>query len=125
MYVNIIKGLRGNREDTEALRFQVKQKLGAKKEKIWASMFLLSVDAKEGMFLSKNVAQLPLCLLSGDSVLCRQLLSGIGDRFDCVTYPVEMPEDELMWMSALWSSLPPPSANTGENKAPHKDHSKK
>ena len=109
--VEIVKGLRGNREDTEALQFQIKQNIkgvkGGCKEKIWSTCLLLSVDAQEASFYSKNVAQLPLCLTCGDVVLNKQLFKGLQHKFDCTIFPLEIPEEELMWMSALWSGIHP------------------
>ena len=106
--VDLVKGLRGHREDTEAMRLQVLQTTRKEKKKVWSTCVLLSVDAQEATFFSKNVAQLPLCLISGDNILGRQLLTALQHRFDCVIFPLELPEDELMWMSTLWSSIPPP-----------------
>ena len=109
--VKVVKGLRGNRDDTEALQFQIKQNLkgvkGGKREKICSTCYLLSVDAQEASFFSKNVAQLPLCLTSGDAILNKQLFQGLKHRFDCTIFPLEISEEELMWMSALWSNIPP------------------
>ena len=117
--VELVKGLRGHREDTEAMRMQIKQTLSkGKKEKVWSTCFLLSVDAQEATFFSKNVAQLPLCLMSGDNILGRQLLEALQHRFDCVIFPLELPEDELMWMSTLWSSIPPPILGQNTAAAP-------
>ena len=118
--VNVVKGLRGNREDKEALLVQVKQTTkgttGGKKEKICASCYLISVDAQEASFYSKNVAWLPLCLTCGDSELNKQIFQGLMHRFDCTIFPLEIPEEELMWMSALWSSIPA-NTPTEENNA--------
>ena len=117
--VDLVKGLRGHREDTEAMRLQVTQTARKeKKEKVWSTCVLLSVDAQEATFFSKNVAQLPLCLISGDNILGRQLLEALQHRFDCVIFPLELPEDELMWMSTLWSSIPPPILGQNTAAAP-------
>ena len=117
--VKIVKGLRGNRDDKEALLFQIKETInkpnGVKKEKLCASCYLLSVDAQEATFYSKNVAQLPLCLACGDAELIKHLHEGLRHRFDCTIYPLEIPEDELIWMSALWSSIPALSSNNENN----------
>ena len=117
--VKVVKGLRGNRDDKEALLLQIKQSSnkanGIKKEKICASCYLLSVDAKEASFYSKNVAQLPLCLACGDSELIKHVHEGLRRRFDCTIYPLEIPEEELMWMSALWSSIQAVASNNGNN----------
>ena len=124
--VNVVKGLRGHRDDSEALQFQIKQNLkgvkGGSREKICSTCFLLSVDAKEASFFSKNVSQLPLCLTCGDTVLNKQLFLGLEHRFDCKIFPLEIPEEELMWMSTLWSSIAPtPSAEqSNELAANHK-----
>ena len=117
--VKVVKGLRGNRDDKEALLLQIKQSSnkanGMKKEKICASCYLLSVDAKEASFYSKNVAQLPLCLACGDSELIKHVHEGLRRRFDCTIYPLEIPEEELMWMSALWSSISVKTPNNENN----------
>ena len=117
--VNVVKGLRGNRDDKEALLIQIKQNSkrldGVQKEKNCSSIYLLSVDAQEATFYSKNVAQLPLCLTLGDSELNKHLFQGLKHRFDCTIYPLEIPEEELMWMSALWSSIPAELSNDETN----------
>ena len=118
--VNVVRGLRGHRDDTEALQFQIKQNLkgikGGNREKICSTCYLLSVDAQEASFISKNVAQLPLCLACGDAVLNKQLFQGLKHRFDCTIFPLEIPEEELMWMSALWSSIPPVPSSEKNNE---------
>ena len=117
--VNVVKGLRGNRDDKEALLIQIKQNSkrldGVQKEKNCSSIYLLSVDAQEATFYSKNVAQLPLCLTLGDSELNKHIFQGLKHRFDCTIYPLEIPEEELMWMSALWSSIPAELSNEETN----------
>ena len=127
--VDVVKGLRGHREDNEALRFQIKQNLkgvkGGNKEKIWSTCFFLSVDAREVSFYSKNVTQLPLCLTSGDSILNRLLLKGIEHRFDCIIHPLEIPEEELMWMSALWSNIAPAAGDQNKRNAKASTNSKR
>ena len=116
--VEYVKGLRGSREDCDAVQIQVKQNLkgvrGGLKEKVWSTCLLVSVAAKESTFYSKNVVQLPLCLTYGDIILNRMIFLGLQHKFDCTIFPLELPEEELMWMSAMWSSIPPPSSDNKE-----------
>merc|ERR1719361_1544387 len=116
--VEYVKGLRGSREDCDAVQIQVKQNLkgvrGGLKEKVWSTCLLILVAAKESTFYSKNVVQLPLCLTYGDIILNRMIFLGLQHKFDCTIFPLELPEEELMWMSAMWSSIPPPSSDNKE-----------
>lgn len=101
--VIFMKGLRGNREDSECIKLTIDRVvLGQEKCPLFTAYFL-SVDSKE-MGTKTPVKVLPLCLSSAaDEKISDLTFLCLEKRFDCVIYPLQLEEIDLKWMAALWS----------------------
>jgi len=125
--IEVVKGLRGNREDAESLKFSVglttrkelkKGRRGKKKkkaaehvdsEKHLLTAYLLAVDSAEMTGLSSRLMEttrvLPCCLVNGDPTILSALFKALEKRFDTIIYPMDFLPEHLQWMLAMWSML--------------------
>jgi len=120
--VQVIKGLRGHREDSDALNItvslttKIEKKTRKKKknepvdsERLLATVFMVGVDAGELTGLSSRLIDstvvLPCCLSNGDTTVTTALFEALEKRFDTQIQPIEFLPRHLQWMLAMWSML--------------------
>ena len=94
--VEKVKGLRGTREDAECLRISILEK----NSKYF--IYFLAVHTQE-FDLNSHVTAFPLALVNTTEVLSAQIFQQIEKLFDCKTYKLNLTNEDLKWMSALWA----------------------
>ena len=113
--VEIIKGLRGNREDSDGFKISCSKK----KENVEiCKIYFLAVHSRE-VHLKSSVTVLPICLSNGLESLIQKILVVLEREFDCVICPLRLKQLDLKWMCALWSGV---IENTNDVDINHKKH---
>ena len=113
--VEIIKGLRGNREDSNALKISCSKK---EKNVEICTLYLIAVHSRE-VNLKSSVTVLPICISNGLESLIQKVLLVLEREFDCVICPLRLEQIDLKWMCALWSGV---IENTSDVDINHKEH---
>ena len=109
-----MKGLRGNREDSDGFKISCSKKENGEICKI----YFLAVHSRE-IHLKSSVTVLPICLSNGLESLIQKILLVLEREFDCVICPLRLKHLDLKWMCALWSGV---IENTIEVDINHKKH---
>lgn len=100
-----VTGLRGTTDDPEALQIQL---FTERSRQILFTSFLVSVDCVDKLELgshSEELTNLPVMLCCGLKELERIVRDSLGKCFHCVVGDVQIKEEDLKWITAMWSGL--------------------
>ena len=118
--IDVLKGLRGHREDSYSLKITVTlpivkvfKKGDVSEDKVLVRAYFIAVDTLETDFAGAKI--LPCCLWTGDSTLASVLFESMEKRLDCVIGPMPFNPNCLQWMLAMWATLPA-EANEKESR---------
>lgn len=103
--VDKVHGLRGTTEDPEAVQIQV---FAQRSRQALFTAFLLSVDCVTSVELgshSEQITELPVMLCFGLKELEKVVRDSLGKCFNCVVSDVQIKEEDLKWITAMWSRL--------------------
>ncbi len=104
--ISIQKGLRGNREDADALKIQAQN----------STIYFIAINATEFDLKSQNIGNLPLALSTGPDEKVQEVFLKMEQFFDCVINPLQFEPTDLKWMSALWGATAFDDENPNEKK---------
>jgi len=115
----IMRGVRGNRSDNEALKITVSSHMETLEKRIFTGI-LCGVQVGELQLRADNVINIPVFLTSGNVDTTERVIYGLEKCFDCVIGNLLIPDLELRWMSAMWAGLEVVESvdetNIGENR---------
>ena len=97
-----LKGLKGTRTDSDAIKITVYTSMMGEVKKIFLGI-LCGIEAAELQLKSKDVVNLPVLLTQGNKDTKEKVIFGLEKCFDCVISPLYLPDEELRWMSAMWA----------------------
>jgi len=99
-----LRGLRGSRNDKEALKIEVNSVLGTGRRLLFIGV-LCGVETVELQVSSTAGTALPVLLTSGNLDLTDRVIHGLTKCFDCVVSPLLFSDYEMKWIAALWTGL--------------------
>lgn len=97
-----LKGLKGTRTDSDAIKISVYTSMMGEVKKIFLGI-LCGIEAAELQLKSNDVVNLPVLLTQGNKDTKERVIFGLEKCFDCVISPLYLPDEELRWMSAMWA----------------------
>ena len=97
-----LKGLKGTRTDSDAIKITVYTSMMGEVKKIFLGI-LCGIEAAELQLKSNDVVNLPVLLTQGNKDTKERVIFGLEKCFDCVISPLYLPDEELRWMSAMWA----------------------
>lgn len=97
-----LKGLKGTRTDSDAIKITVYTSMMGEVKKIFLGI-LCGIEAAELQLKSNDVVNLPVLLTQGNKDTKERVIFGLEKCFDCVISPLHLPDEELRWMSAMWA----------------------
>ena len=97
-----LKGLKGTRTDSDAIKITVYTSMMDEEKKIFLGI-LCGIEAAELQLKSNDVVNLPVFLTQGNKDTKERVIYGLEKCFDCVISPLYLPDEELRWMSAMWA----------------------
>ena len=100
-----LKGLKGTRTDSDAIKISVYTSMMGEVKKIFLGI-LCGIEAAELQLKSNDVVNLPVFLTQGNKDTKERVIFGLEKCFDCVISPLYLPDEELRWMSAMWAGEP-------------------
>ena len=104
--MEVVKGLKGTRTDTDALRITVSTSMFEEVKVIFVGV-LCGIEAAELQLKSVDVANLPVLLTAGNLDTRERVIYGLEQCYDCHISPLFLPDEELRWMAAMWAGLRP------------------
>ena len=107
--MEVVKGLKGTRTDTDALRITVSTSMFEEVKVIFVGV-LCGIEAAELQLKSGDVANLPVLLTAGNLDTRERVIYGLEQCYDCHISPLFLPDEELRWMAAMWAGLRPHEA---------------
>ena len=107
--MEVVKGLKGTRTDTDALRITVSTSMFEEVKVIFVGV-LCGIEAAELQLKSVDVANLPVLLTAGNLDTRERVIYGLEQCYDCHISPLFLPDEELRWMAAMWAGLRPQEA---------------
>ena len=107
--MEVVKGLKGTRTDTDALRITVSTSMFEEVKVIFVGV-LCGIEAAELQLKSGDVANLPVLLTAGNLDTRERVIYGLEQCYDCHISPLFLPDEELRWMAAMWAGLRPQEA---------------
>ena len=107
--MEVVKGLKGTRTDTDALRITVSTSMFEEVKRIFVGV-LCGIEAAELQLKSVDVANLPVLLTAGNLDTRERVIYGLEQCYDCHISPLFLPDEELRWMAAMWAGLRPQEA---------------
>jgi len=99
-----LRGLRGSRNDKDALKIEVFSVLGEKKRSIFTGI-LCGVEVATLQITGNNATCLPVLLTHGSVDLTERVIYGLSKCFECVISHLLFPKYELLYATALWTAL--------------------
>ena len=97
-----LKGLKGTRTDSDAIKISVYTSMMGEVKRIFLGI-LCGIEAAELQFKSNDVINLPVFLTQGNKDTKERVIFGLEKCFDCLISPLYLPNEELRWMSAMWA----------------------